>query len=271
MLSTDRWRLPEGPLRASVFTTGLVALAGSLVLGWVGRVGLGAGELYPLKAGVLFSTIMMVVLGKLQGRHPFPRFGPANQTTTARAALVALLAGLIGEPPFPAAAAAVGLVGLLVTTLDGVDGWLSRRSRVASRFGARFDMEVDGLLIMVLAALAWQYGKAGLWVLLSGLLRYLFLAVGLLLPWLSRPLYPSWRRQAICVAQSVGLALAILPVVTPAVSRILLAAALLALGYSFLVDVIWLWRHAAGTRAEGRRLSPSGGRVVVLGAPPQRS
>jgi multidrug efflux pump subunit AcrA (membrane-fusion protein) len=38
--------------------------------------------------------------------------------------------------------------------LDGVDGWLARRHEIASRFGARFDMEVDALLILALSVLA---------------------------------------------------------------------------------------------------------------------
>ena len=62
---------------------------------------------------------------------------------------------------------------------------------MASAFGARFDMETDALLIQVLAILAWQYGKAGPWVLVSGLLRYLFVAAGWVWPWMREPLFPS--------------------------------------------------------------------------------
>ena len=65
-------------------------------------------------------------------------------------------------------------------------------------------METDALLVMALSVLAWQYGKAGAWVLLCGLLRYLFVAGGWLWPWLRRPLPPSIRRQTICVVQVVG-------------------------------------------------------------------
>ena len=92
---------------------------------------------------------------------------------------MALVAGLIGEPAAPAVAAAAIGVTAIVVMLDGADGWLARRSGIASEFGARFDMEVDALLIMALAMLAWQHGKAGGWVLLSGLLRYVFVGGGL--------------------------------------------------------------------------------------------
>ena len=48
------------------------------------------------------------------------------------------------------------------------DGPAARRSGIASRFGARFDMETDALMILVLAVLAWRWDRAGAWVLLPG-------------------------------------------------------------------------------------------------------
>lgn len=167
----------------------------------------------------------------------------ANHITTARALLVALVAALIGEPRRPAVAAGAVMASLLVTVLDGVDGWVARRRGTTSDFGARFDMEVDALLILALAILAWQYEKAGAWVVLSGLLRYLFVAAGWLLPRLRHPLPPSRRRQTICVVQIAGLMLALAPIITPPLSAQLAACALLALCYSFLVDALWLWHR----------------------------
>ena len=78
-----------------------------------------------------------------------------------------------------------------VAVLDGVDGWLARRTRMASAFGARFDMETDAALILVLAVLAWQFGRAGAWVLACGLLRYAFVGAGVLWPWLRSPCRPA--------------------------------------------------------------------------------
>ncbi len=173
--------------------------------------------------------------------HPFARFGPANQVTAIRAALVALVTGFIGEPTSAASANAIVAIGLLATVLDGVDGPLARRSGLASTFGARFDMEVDALLILVLAILVWQYDRAGVWVVLSGLLRYLFVAAGWILPWMARPLPPSLRRQAVCVVQIGGLLLAMAPVVPQPLAAALAAVALIALAGSFLMDTLWLW------------------------------
>src|SRR5437867_3690361 len=87
-----------------------------------------------------------------------------------------------GATTADAYATAAATAGAIVTLLDGVDGWLARRTHMASTFGERFDMETDALLILVLSVLAWQYDKAGAWLVLAGLLRYLFVAAGWLLP-----------------------------------------------------------------------------------------
>lgn len=167
-------------------------------------------------------------------------FGPADWVTGFRALLTALLAAMLIPNLFVNAGNAV-VIASVAAALDGVDGWLARRTRTASAFGARFDMEIDALLILALSILGWKYGKAGAWILLAGLLRYIFVAAGWVLPWLRRPLPPSWRRQAICVVQIVGLGLIVSPLAAPPSSAwwaMLLVAALL---YSFLIDIIWLW------------------------------
>ena len=143
---------------------------------------------YLLKVLAVFVAGAAVVLAGLPRHHPFDSFGVANAVTTARAAVVALLAGLIGERTNGAAAALAVAAAVLVTVLDGVDGWLARRTRMASPFGARFDMETDAVMILVLAVLAWQFGKVGAWVVASGVFRYAFVAAGLVWPSLRMPL-----------------------------------------------------------------------------------
>jgi phosphatidylglycerophosphate synthase len=233
-------RLPAQTLTAE--TTGLVAV---VCLALVARAELSLTGWYPIKAAGLFALIMLLALAYVRGRHPFAQFGPANQLTTARAVLVVLVAALIGESRLPSAAATAAAVGLVVTLLDGLDGWLARHAGMASAFGARFDVEVDALLIQALAILAWQHGKAGPWVLLSGLMRYAFVAAGWLLPWMQRPLTPTLRGRIICIVQTAALVLAIVPAVTPPLSTVIAALGLAALSYSFLVDTLRLWGHAA--------------------------
>jgi len=201
-----------------------------------------------VKASVVLAAIVMLARRSARAHHPFTRFGPANQVTMVRAFLVAIAAGFVGEPSLPGAGWIIASTAVVATLLDGVDGWLARRTGLASAFGARFDMETDALLIQVLAILAWQYGKAGPWVLVSGLLRYLFVAAGWVMPWMREPLFPSLRRKAICVVQTAGLILTILPPIVPPASEWLAAVSLAALVYSFLADTLWLWRHAIVSR-----------------------
>jgi phosphatidylglycerophosphate synthase len=168
-------------------------------------------------------------------------FGPADWITGLRAALTVLLAALLVQAAPPDPVIVVG-VASVAAALDGVDGWIARRTKTASAFGARFDMETDALLILVLSALVWRMGKAGAWVLASGLMRYAFVAAAAAWPWLQEPLEPSRRRQAVCVVQVVALIAALLPSIDPAASSAIAAAALAALTWSFLVDILWLWR-----------------------------
>jgi len=80
---------------------------------------------------------------------------------------------------------AIAVIGV---ALDGVDGRLARSRNTSSDFGARFDMEIDALLILVLAVLVWNLEKAGMWILAAGLLRYAFVLASYPLPWMERAL-----------------------------------------------------------------------------------
>jgi phosphatidylglycerophosphate synthase len=204
---------------------------------------------YLLKTVAVFAAGAALVLIGLPRHHPFAAFGAANQVTVARGVLVALLAGLIGERSDTGAPQLAVVSATIVAVLDGVDGWLARRSRMASAFGARFDMETDAALILVLAVLAWLFGKAGLWVLACGVLRYAFVGAAVLLPWLRAPLPPSERRRAIAVVQMVALIIALAPEVPVALSAPVAAIGLCALSLSFLLDIVWLLQNGSQERA----------------------
>ena len=195
------------------------------------------------KVLVVFAAIMGIALSRLRAHHPYPSFGIANVVTAIRAALTAIVCGCVGEPHSTAVAAGAVAAATTATILDGVDGWLARRTQRTSAFGARFDMEVDALLILALSILVWRHEKAGAWVLVSGVLRYAFIAAGWLLPWMQRPLMPTQRARAICVIQIVALLLAMLPAVLPPASTMVAAIGVVALVYSFAVDTLWLWQH----------------------------
>ncbi len=112
-------------------------------------------------------------------------------------------------------------------------------------------MEIDALLILALSVLAWRHDKAGAWVvaLRPAAIRVRRGRRGWR-PGCAAPLPPSRRRQTICVIQIAALTLVMLPAIEPPLSTVLAAAALVALTWSFLIDTVWLWRHA-GVRRRG--------------------
>jgi phosphatidylglycerophosphate synthase len=173
-----------------------------------------------------------------------PRVGAANLITAGRAALVVGVAGAGFAPVSPRTAGLAVAVGTVAALLDLADGWVARRTGTATAFGARFDMEVDAALVLVLSALVWRYGLTGPWVLASGLMRYAFVALAGLWPWLARPLPPSRRRQTVCVVQIVALLVALAPVTPAALAWAVALAGLAVLTWSFAIDVVWLARQA---------------------------
>ncbi|MEQ9488190.1 MAG: CDP-alcohol phosphatidyltransferase family protein [Alphaproteobacteria bacterium] len=170
------------------------------------------------------------------------RFGPANTVTFLRVVLVCWIAGAIGQAGSDWSSWFVVTISTTALILDGIDGWLARKLGCASDFGARFDQEIDALLILILAVLVVQTGKAGTWILLVGLLRYLFVAGAVAIPKLAEPLPPSKRRQTICVTTVIGLILCLAPVVTPPLSTAIAAVTAGVLSLSFTVDTVWLLR-----------------------------
>jgi phosphatidylglycerophosphate synthase len=230
-------------LRASAWRALTLALLVVVVGAWLLQRGLGFGAWYPATAVGLALPGGWAVLASLPGLHPHPRFGAANLVTLARGVVAALLGALVVAPTGNDVAAFATAAGTLAAVLDGVDGRLARGKGVASEFGARFDMETDALLVLALAVLAWRWDRAGAWVLLSGLLRYAFVAAGLLVPWMRRPLPASRLRKTVCVVQIIVLLAVIAPLLPPGASSPLALAGLLVLAGSFAIDLSWLAGH----------------------------
>jgi phosphatidylglycerophosphate synthase len=223
-------------LAVAVVSAGGVALA----MPAAGRVGPG------IALAVMAAVLALAVPG-LRQAHPHPHVGAANLVTLARAGIAAVVAGAlalpggIGEwPDLAWLLVALVSVGL---ALDGVDGWLARRSGLASAFGARFDMEVDALLAAMLCLVVILSGKAGLWLIPLGFLRYAWVLAGVGLPWLTRPLPDRQGRKTVCVVQIAVLTALLAPALVPPLSVWLAVAATGALVLSFGADALWLWRQ----------------------------
>ncbi|RAY17306.1 CDP-alcohol phosphatidyltransferase family protein [Actinomadura craniellae] len=194
-------------------------------------------------AGIGYAAVLSAVLTRALSRSGARSLGPANQVTLARAELVggvtALVAAALAGRPVPVAFIVALAAAALV--LDAVDGQVARRTGTVSALGARFDMEVDAFLILVLSF--FMAGSAGPWVLAIGAMRYVFVAAAWAGPWLRAPLPPSLARKAVAVVQGVVLVVAAAGVLPRPVTIGLLGLALATLSWSFGRDTGWLWRH----------------------------
>lgn len=222
-------------LRALLITGLLFAVVTAVISLWGGLSVPGL-----VVAGCGYGFVAILVHRGLDGT---PGLGAANRVTLVRALGVLLLAATLTDPSTVRAGQWVWIsVGLAVLILDGVDGWLARHLGISSDFGARFDMEVDAALILVLCLGVWVTGRAGSWVLLLGLMRYAFVAAGGVWPWMGRPLPTSLRRKTICVWQIASLVVVMVPITPSWLAVWILMPALVLLAYSFTVDLAWLYR-----------------------------
>jgi phosphatidylglycerophosphate synthase len=225
----------------------LLAACGPIVLGAV----LLGWQLSWLSAST--ATFCFLVLATLVARHSRARtFGIADVVTLVRGLGVCFLAGLALQ------ALAGGLerhgllvmiiMGTLCLMLDGVDGRVARARGEASPFGARFDVETDAAMLVVLSVAVAALGIAGWWVLAIAAMRYGYVATSVVVPALRTPLPYRYSGKVIAVAQAVALLAALAFGLTHGehwVPTSFLLAALALLCWSFGRSVIWQLRHAA--------------------------
>lgn len=200
---------------------------------------------------VAYLVTLAVLLSTGLRRAGAERFGPANAVTAARAVLVGLITALVasGSPaPMPL------LVGLaaVALALDGVDGLVARLTGTSSALGASFDMHVDAFLLLVLSVHVGAF--LGGWVLAIGLMLYAFVAAGLMLPWLRRPLPPRYWRKVVAASCGIALVVAASRLLPDPASALIVGAALALLVESFGRDVIWLVRV---NRADRGHVTPT--------------
>ena len=202
----------------------------------------------------IYTLMAALVVRFLPVELPRPGLGAANQITLVRATLVMPVAALMLQPAPPSGAALWWIVAIsaVALALDGLDGLVARRRGQSTGFGARFDMELDAFLMLVLSVLVWRTGRVDAWVLLIGALRYLFVAAGRLWPLLTADLPASLRRKTVCVVQGVTLIVCLAPIVPPELATRTTAGALALLVYSFAADVIRLIVNAP-VRVRSRR------------------
>ena len=228
----------------SVIGVGMVLLAAALYVSAVTPF----SETFILPAVSIYIPAAALILFCVSRFHHHKHFGTANLITLSRLAIACLLAGFTAEAMISPAKISANLAWVFFVSavasliLDGCDGYVARKQGLTSPFGARFDMEVDALQILILSIAAFVLVKAGWWILISGLMRYAFMGSAFFWPVLAKELPPSRRRKVVAAAQGGVVAAILAPIIVPPLSTIAAGVALALLLYSFAVDVIWLFR-----------------------------
>ena len=197
------------------------------------------------------------------------RLGPADHVTVTRGTLACVVAALTTHLVLGSAVhggsgqsvrAPLVLLATVALSLDAVDGWLARRTHTATPLGARFDMEVDAFLILVLSVAASP--AVGWWVLAIGLFRYLLVLAAWVAPWLGGPVPPRYWRKGVAALQGIVLTVVVAAVLPRPTATGVAAAALALLAWSFGTQGVELWRARAA--AQGRRPALSAATALPL-------
>jgi phosphatidylglycerophosphate synthase len=217
-----------------------------VVVGVVAAARLGPAALL---VGAAAAVGLVLLVDRAHHKRRGHRFAPADHVTMARATLACASAALVTDallPPTgrtgPSTAAVVLLVALATTglVLDGVDGRVARATGTVSTLGARFDMEVDAFLVLVLSVNAAR--TLGPWVLAIGLARYALLAAERALPFLRRPVPVRHWGKVVAATQGVVLTVVAADLLPARTATVVVILALGLLVESFAHQVRWLWR-----------------------------
>lgn len=236
MVRTAPW---FGLLAESALLLGLALWAG---LGWWG-----------LATGALYAVVAAGLLDLALRRAGMTLFGPANLVTLLRAVLVGGVLALATDSLVAGGHIAL-LVGLSTVSLvlDAVDGRVARRTGSVSRLGARFDLEVDAFLILVLSIVVSR--SLGDWVLAIGAGRYVLVAAGRAWPWLRHPAPPRYWCKVVAAAQGATLTVVLTGWLPDRASQVGVALCLILLAESFGREAWWKWqRRSVGPVLRPRR------------------
>ena len=221
-------------------------------------VGLGAAGWV---AGLAYGVVLCALLSRGMSRSGAGALSPADRVTLSRAILVGGVTALAADS-FGRSAPVTLMVVLtsVALALDAVDGYTARRTGTTSELGARFDMEIDSFLVLVLCLHVAP--SVGGWVLAIGAMRYVFVAATWVLDGCGVP-PPRYWRKVVAAVQGVVLTVAMADVLPGPLTTVVLVASLALLVESFGRDVAWLWttrhlRHTVIHDARAPRWRPRG-------------
>lgn len=241
-----------------------LALVGQALLLAILVAAAGVGLIGAL-AGAAYAVVLVLVLARAVSPD-MQSLGVANVITLGRAVLIGGVTAQVADELATGGVQVAVLVTLasVALALDGVDGLVARRTGTNSPLGARFDVEVDASLLLVLSVHV--ASEFGLWVLAIGAMRYIWVAAGRwFVPWLRAPLPARHSAKVVAVLQGVTLIVASSGLLPASSAAGLLAVALGLLVWSFGLSGVYLWQLHAGHHrptAGSESERPPGNRVL---------
>jgi phosphatidylglycerophosphate synthase len=233
-------RVQAGPMFGFGCALALLGFLGEAVglgvLGWVVGLAVGAGGSTALARGL--------------SRHPAAGLGPANAVTLTRGVLCVGVAAMAADSfTRPAPVSTLATLSAVALVLDAADGSVARRTGTISPLGARFDLEVDAFLILVLSVHVART-TGWWWVLAIGVARYLFVAARVALRWLRGSAPPRYWCKVVAAVQGIVLTVAVAGVLPDRVVAVGLAVALVLLTESFGREAWQLWQARPATASD---------------------
>lgn len=194
------------------------------------------------------------------------RFGPGLWISAARLLLLSLLAGFLLIPrPQTELAWLPFALALAFNLSDLVDGYLARRSGVATELGAKLDLDLDGRGMLVNALLVIHYGQVGWWFALVGLARYIYVAA----VWQRRrrglpvtPLAANPLRRPFAGVQMGIVSSLIAPIFSPAATNFAATLTMLPFLGNFLYD----WLQTSGRATDIKKQTKFAIKQIFIGA-----
>lgn len=201
--------------------------------------GVGLGVLGAL-AGTAYAAGMVGLLCRALRRSGAATMGPADLITLVRAVLVGGVAALVADSSGdPGSGVALPVLAGLALGLDAVDGRVARRTGTVSVVGARFDMEVDSALVLLLTVSVAD--SLGWWVLAVGSGHYVLVAARRGVPWLRAPVPPRNWCKVVAAVQGIVLTVVVTGALPPLVAVLALVAVAAPLAESFGREMWWQW------------------------------
>ncbi len=133
-----------------------------------------SGEVSILLGTAMLSFLLFIVTHYPQVREIRPWGGYANWITAFRLLLI-MVVGFSLEDAQLSLWPAVVLV--LTLCLDGLDGFVARRSGMTSEVGGHFDMETDAYFVLFLGVHLFQLHDHIWWVVAIGIWRYVYVLI----------------------------------------------------------------------------------------------